>query len=228
MIASVKQTRKRKTVGLHIQWDGRGCLCSFCLNTKFQDFSTRNTAYCMWPSWPHHTNFTLTTFVGRIWKTQTLMKNCKLETTQVLLNFYCLGKNKDLHTYVAAMLRCCQGGPCCCCPLHPGRVGNDGHCRLHTPHSHRHCPPPEPHTPPQTLSVLSVTDTQNEHFQRSCETVVACCAHVCKLPLPAGTKWWPPPCVWHLANWCCWQQGWHLPHADLRICLQADLDGSPK
>lgn len=123
------------------------------------------------PSWPHHTKFALTTSIGRIWKTQTLMKHWKLETTQVLLNFYWRGKNSVLNTYVAAMLRCCQGGPCCCCPLHPGRVGNDGHCRLHTPRSHHHCPPPEPHTPPQTLSVLSERDSQNEHFHKNWGTV---------------------------------------------------------
>lgn len=46
------------------------------------------------PSWPHHTKFALTTSIGRIWKTQTLMKHWKLETTQVLLNFYWRGKNK--------------------------------------------------------------------------------------------------------------------------------------
>lgn len=53
---------------------------------------------------------------------------------------------------------------CYCCPVHPGRVDSDGHCHLHTPHSHHRCRPLEPHTRPRTLSVLADTDTQNELF----------------------------------------------------------------
>lgn len=56
---------------------------------------------------------------------------------------------------------CCSAAPCCCChPVHPGRVGSDGRCHLHIPHSHHHCPPLEPRTPLQTRSVLADRDTK--------------------------------------------------------------------
>lgn len=71
-----------------------------------------------------------------------------------------------IDTYPAVMLSCCYVVLYCWCPVHPGRVGIDGHCHLHTPHSHHHCPPLEPHTPPQTQFGLADRDIKKEQFKR--------------------------------------------------------------
>lgn len=74
------------------------------------------------------------------------------------------------------------------------------------------------------LYLSSLTQTQRiNHKQRYAGSTCMC------VPvLPAEREWWQLPYVWHLANWCCWQQGWHLQHAALHICLRVDWDGSLK
>lgn len=70
---------------------------------------------------------------------------------------------------------------CYCFPARPGRVDSDGRCRLHTPHSHHRCQPPEPRTRPRTLSVLAERDTQNELLERRmwCWDVCLMCLGAC-------------------------------------------------
>lgn len=131
----------------------------------------------------------------------------------------------QIATYPAAVPSCYWLLRCCWDPAHPGRACRDGRCHLHTPRFHHHCPVPEPRTPPQTQSVLAEGDTVST-FRGSGQWRGFSCASMDELP--AGTKWWPPLCVWHLASSLRWRQGWRHRRADLHISLRADSHESLK